>query len=264
MDSKKLIRFIILFISIFPVVFESFLDWSPLTFFIIGLFISILTIVSYKFDKELFPTLLFFSIVQLTRPLNRELSNYLGVWFAGVLFLIPILLFTIIILLFSSIRKNMNWWNIEKKDYFSIYLAVGLVFISSISLFIWAKYICADFSIYIEKFPQMEIKWVLLNGIGFAFLNSIAEEFITRGMLCNGLEKIIDNKKIILFIQALIFGIMHYYGFPGGLIGVLMVFFWSIVLGILRYRTNGLKTVIIAHFFADLTIYLIVYSFKYN
>ena len=103
---------------------------------------------------------------------------------------------------------------------------------------------------------------LIINGVLFALFNSFVEEFMTRGMLCNGIEKIIINKNIIILIQAIIFGISHFYGFPGGFLGITMVFFWSLILGIIRYKTKGLVGVIIAHFFADLSIYFILYAYK--
>lgn len=56
--------------------------------------------------------------------------------------------------------------------------------------------------------------------------------------------------------------LFHKNGFPGGLLGVIMVILWSLALGVIRYRTKDLIGVLIAHFFADFTIYMILYGLK--
>jgi uncharacterized protein len=60
-----------------------------------------------------------------------------------------------------------------------------------------------------------------------------------------------------------LFGIYHWRGFPGGLSGSVMVFFWSVFLGIIKYRTKGMLMPVIAHIFADLTIFILIFVFLY-
>jgi membrane protease YdiL (CAAX protease family) len=182
--------------------------------------------------------------------------------FPGTYFLIPIILFTILILTFKKIKSNISWWTKDKIDTTSVLLIIGLSLVSGLLLFIWGKYIAKDLSKFTGILPDVTLVWIIINGIGFALLNSIAEEYLSRGMLCNGLEKIFSNKWLIITIQAIVFSIFHYHGFPGGLIGMTMVFVWSVVLGILRYRTKGLAGVLIGHFIADLTIFFILYGLK--
>lgn len=57
-----------------------------------------------------------------------------------------------------------------------------------------------------------------------------------------------------IFAQAFLFALWHFEGFPGGLLGVGMVFFWSVVLGYLRHRSGGMLAPLVAHVCADATI----------
>jgi len=221
-----------------------------------------LCILIFMTDKKSFPAILFFTVTLLTRPLNQKFTDWINMEFPGTYFLIPIVIFTTLILTIPSIRKNIGWWTRDTIDRKSWLIIIGLSLISGLSLYIWGKYIARDLSGFVDILPDVPLTWVLVNGVGFALLNSIAEEYLSRGMLCDGLEKIITDKRLIVAIQALVFSIFHYHGFPGGLLGMTMVFAWSIVLGIIRYRTKGLMGVLTGHFFADLSIYFILYGLK--
>ena len=260
---KKIITAIILFFAIFVIFIQpvyigiNFGGFWTLTAIMIGL--SLYTGFN---DKKIFPTILFFSLVHITRPINYWFTELIHMNFPGTFYLFPILIFTGLILLIKPIRKNISWWTRDKIDRTTVFIIAGLSLISGIALFIWGFYIADDLTNFTKNLPDVAAIWIIINGLGFALLNSIAEEYLARGMLCNGLEKILNNKFAVILIQALIFGFFHKNGFPGGLTGIVMVIFWSIVLGIIRYRTKGLLGVITGHFFADFTIYLILYGLK--
>jgi membrane protease YdiL (CAAX protease family) len=221
-----------------------------------------LSIFLFFAGREMFATVLFFTLILLTRPLNFRFTNFINIDFPGTFYLIPIILFTILILTIPYIKRNISWWQRDSIDGKTWQMIIALSIVSGLALFIWAKFTTHDLSKFIINLPDVVLPWIIINGVGFALLNSIAEEYLSRGMLCNGLEKIIVNKKIIILIQAILFSIFHYNGFPGGMTGAIMVLLWSIVLGIVRYRTKGLFGVLIGHFFADLTIYFTLYSLK--
>lgn len=212
--------------------------------------------------KDLFPTILFFTLIHISMPINEWFAGKLGLYFPGTYFLIPIVIFTGLIIISKHVRQNISWWRKDEIDKTSIILIAGLSIFSGIALFVWGYFIAKDLSVFVRQIPDVSLVWIVLNGLGFALFNAIAEEYLSRGMLCNGLEKIVENKFWIIALQAIIFGIFHFQGFPGGLVGVFMVIAWSVVLGIIRYKTNGLIGVLIGHFFADVTIYFILYSFK--
>jgi membrane protease YdiL (CAAX protease family) len=95
-------------------------------------------------------------------------------------------------------------------------------------------------------------------GLLFALSNAFAEEMLFRGFLFDGLSKFITKHKIVIVIQAILFGIWHFKGFPGGFFGSTMVFVWAILLGFMRYRSKSIWYPFIGHVFADLVIFSIL------
>ena len=66
-------------------------------------------------------------------------------------------------------------------------------------------------------------------------------------------------KASVLNRETALLGIVVMYdGFPGGALGATMVFLWSVFLGLIRHRSGGMVAPLVVHFFADLTIALIV------
>lgn len=260
--KNKIISRLTLLITIVPVFILPIFHMDLKVYGIFSVILIFLTGWISRINKDLFPTILFFTLVHVSRPLNTWFTHAIKLNFPGIFFLIPILVFVLLILTIPSIRRSIGCWRKDKIDTISVLLIIGLVVISGLALFVWGNYIAGDLHKFTRNLPDVALIWIALIGIGFALLNAFAEEFLARGMLCNGLEKIFSDKRSIIIIQAVVFSIFHYHGFPGGVIGMIMVFLWSIVLGIIRYRTKGLFGVVIGHFFADLTIYVILYQLK--
>ena len=259
---NRIISIISISISIISIFFLPLLRIDLTTYLLLSTVLIGLSILIYFTNKALFPTILFFALTFLTRPLNYNFTQLLHLEFSGTYFLIPIVVFTIIIITIPSLKQHISWWRRDTIDKNAWLIIVGLSVVSGWALFIWGQYIAEDLSKFTDTLPDVTVIWILLNGVGFALLNSIAEEYLSRGMLCNGLEKLISNKYLIIIVQALVFSFFHYNGFPGGPVGMIMVFVWSLALGIVRYRTKGLMGVFIGHFFADLTIYFTLYGLK--
>ena len=87
----------------------------------------------------------------------------------------------------------------------------------------------------------------------FALVNSFCEGVLFRSTIL-GTLKLVLPKKIIILIAAIYYGIAHYYGAPGGALGVVM----SAVLGWYMcrsmYETNGFLSSWIIHFMQDVVI----------
>lgn len=105
------------------------------------------------------------------------------------------------------------------------------------------------------------ISTVLLWGI-YCFLVAVIEEVLLRGVLLNiilkGLESHKQGMMIAIWVSSLFFGLGHIPGmlqFDAGLI--MMKFVWTIGLGIylacIYLLTDSLWTVIILHFFVDMS-----------
>lgn len=90
--------------------------------------------------------------------------------------------------------------------------------------------------------------------IAFALSNSFVEESITRLGLVVVLKGRLKDKTIPL-ISALLFGIIHYWGNPGGFLGVIVAGFlgWFLAKSILE--TKGIFWAWLIHFVQDIIIF---------
>lgn len=87
-----------------------------------------------------------------------------------------------------------------------------------------------------------------------ALVNSLSEGIVYRSSVLGLLKEAIPKDYLVL-VAAVFFGIAHYYGAPGGILGVIM----SAVLGWYMcrsmYETRGFVTAWIIHFFQDIVIF---------
>ena len=98
--------------------------------------------------------------------------------------------------------------------------------------------------------------------IVFALTNSFVEESITR----LGVVVVLKNKlkeRTIPLVSAFIFGIVHYWGNPRGIIGVIVSGFlgWFLTKSILE--TKGIFWAWFIHFLQDVIIFSALFSFSY-
>ena len=88
----------------------------------------------------------------------------------------------------------------------------------------------------------------------FAFVNSLSEGVVYRSAVLGPLKEALP-KDYIIMVAAVFFGVAHYYGAPGGIIGVIMsgVLGWYMCRSM--YETRGLVAAWIIHFFQDIVIF---------
>jgi hypothetical protein len=97
-----------------------------------------------------------------------------------------------------------------------------------------------------------------LGGLFFALSNGVVEELIFRGVLWDALRGAFSQVIAAVLVQAALFGLWHWKGFPGGPSGMTLVFVWGLFLGWIRSRSDGMLAPFISHVCADLTIFSIL------
>lgn len=103
------------------------------------------------------------------------------------------------------------------------------------------------------------IPWALL----FSVLNAFSEEAIFRVGLVSPL---IGNLSlpVIAIISGILFGLPHYFGQPGGIIGVLMAGFLGWFLALSMMETGGIFIAWLIHFVQDVVIITSVLSINWH
>ena len=225
--------------------------WIFLSIPIIPLFL--ITIYFHKRYKALFGPTLFFLFAYITRTLPF--------YTLGLMFAFPIALYLITIRFFKFLwrdKPTSSPGEVGKINAASILFGLVVIVVSSSALIFWYLLFDPDIEVFTQYFPDVEISKLLVGGVVFAVVNSIVEEVVYRGILWGGLEELFDNAYAVITIQAVIFGAIHYWGIPNGIMGAVMATVYGLFLGIIRSRAGGLLMPILVHTFADMTIFLIL------
>lgn len=93
------------------------------------------------------------------------------------------------------------------------------------------------------------LPWVLL----FSLTNSFSEEMITRFAIVGMLDGVVAPVRI-MWAAAAVFGTVHYFGAPGGPVGVLMAGFLGWLLAKSVIETKGMGIAWLVHFVQDVVI----------
>lgn len=214
----------------------------------------------YHYHFPVFVPALFFVINFMLWPFQLWLSQTFNLSFPGLLFMASILAYGAIVLAIKKIRTRVTWLKMGNFNRLTIWVSLMLVIVSALALVAWAVLIQKDLSAFKRQLPDWDFGWLLLGGLGFALTNSLVEEFLARALLWDAFSSFFARIRWLNLAQALIFSIWHFRGFPGGIIGMIMVFVWSLALGVIRHHSNGMLAPILAHFCADFTIFVILLS----
>jgi membrane protease YdiL (CAAX protease family) len=96
--------------------------------------------------------------------------------------------------------------------------------------------------------------WLFPFVLGFSAMNAFTEEAITRLSVVTALDGVFSRPTIYM-ISALIFGVPHYFGVPGGLLGALMAAFLGWLLARSIAETEGIFWAWFIHFLQDVIIF---------
>lgn len=242
--------------------FDRYVEYTNDQFWLLSGGLLILALIARRLRKIIFPTLLFFLLLHIFRPVNLWFTDIIGANFNGTYYLLPCLSFIGLILLVPSIKSTIDWWRKESFSKTLIIQMILAVVLGSVAMFIYLKANPNSLDRFVGMLPDGSILMIVLMGVLYAGLNASVEELIFRGMVWNGLEKIMPGSWLIGFSQAAIFGLSHYWGLPGGWSGVLMTFVLSLFLGYVRIKSGGILGCILVHFGLNLSQYFMLYWFK--
>ncbi len=149
----------------------------------------------------------------------------------------------------NKIASKEKWLGINGKSSWALNGLHLLLFISTataIFMFLAVKHTNS-----INNFHWGILPFVFL----FSLTNAFSEELIFRFGIIGGLFNHFPDLAIII-ISALAFGIPHFFGNPGGIIGVFMSAILGYVLCKATIETKGLSIAFIIHFIQDIIIFI--------
>lgn len=124
----------------------------------------------------------------------------------------------------------------------------------------WGFYIAIALAVvqYIGLRPSgdmmLKVVPILPSILFYAALNAFNEEITYRAPMLATLEPVSGSKQA-LWLSAYFFGIAHYFGTPGGLIGGMLSIFMGWILGKGMVETRGLFWTWWMHFLSDVAIF---------
>ncbi len=210
-------------------------------------------------NARLFVPALFFPIHATLSPLTLAGLERLTFEFPQLYLLPSIGVYLIIVLMNPSLRRHLQWLHHGRITPGIVVLCAVIVLGSAAALLGWALWIADDLSIFLDNVPpEVSLGVLVIYGSVFTVTNPLVEEFLARAVLFDGFAALTRRIAVVIPAQAVVFAIWHFEGFPGGVVGSSMVLIWSLLLGMLRYLSGGMLAPLVVHFFADLTIALIV------
>src|SRR5262245_27700625 len=171
--------------------------------------------------------------------------------------LFPLVCYAAVVASVKPLRHSLAWLRLGRLDGRALLMVVAIILVSSSALVLYYYLFHPDLDHLRPHFAALSGVELLFFGVFFALLNATQEEVVFRGILMDALEA--EFQPLTAFVlQALAFGAAHYHGYPPGPVGVVLASIYGLMLGILRNWTSGLAAPIIAHVFADATIFVIV------
>jgi membrane protease YdiL (CAAX protease family) len=136
----------------------------------------------------------------------------------------------------------------------------AVVLVASAALIAWVAVFRPDVRDVRAFVPPVHPVLLVIGGVVvFPVVNALLEEVVFRGVVYDAFESVLGRGRAPLVAQAVAFGLAHWHGFPRGVVGVGMAFVYGLMLGELRRRARGLLAPVVAHVFADATIFALVY-----
>lgn len=210
-----------------------------------------------------------FGFIKIFTPFARDniVYNQIVIWFANILMLLYVWLgIKLRNQKLSDFGITFN--KITFKKGIQVFLISILVFIAAIAAFVLGSIIMVNITGIPESsdmsnyaFLQNNLGMLILTLIGTYIVASFGEEVIYRGFIINRLIELgLDSKigkVIVIFISALIFGLVHYQWGP---MGIVQTGFMGAVLGFFYLKLKKrIWILVLAHGYMDTILMIQMY-----
>jgi len=172
--------------------------------------------------------------------------------------LIPLGVYLAVVLSVPVLKRHVLWLQAGQLNRSTITLSVILFMGSAAALALWSLYCSDNIHRFRTLIPELPMGPLVIYALFFSILNATFQEFLGRAILYDGFYVIFGRIVPAIVCQACVFALWHFNGFPGGVLGMCMVFVWSLLLGAVRYTSRGILIPLLAHIFAEWIIALIL------
>jgi membrane protease YdiL (CAAX protease family) len=172
-------------------------------------------------------------------------------------FALPLLGYAAVVVVIPPLRRTFAWLHAGHLGRRVLAVSGGIILIASAALVLFQAVFVPDLAHLRAQFPDVTGGRLVLFGVYFSLLNALLEEVVFRGVVQDALESQFRPITALL-LQAIIFGIAHYQGYPMGILGVVLAAIYGLMLGWLRNWAGGLAAPVLVHVFADATIFALV------
>ncbi|MGW0228584.1 CPBP family intramembrane glutamic endopeptidase [Actinopolymorpha singaporensis] len=153
----------------------------------------------------------------------------------------------------AALRPAAHWLRPGVVTREAPWLGLATVLLSGAALTVWALVVRPEPAEYLRELQRLPL-WLAILGIaGFAVVNPVWEELLFRGVLLSELAAVWGARAGVV-LQAALFGVAHFAGFPSGVVGMIMAGSWGFALGVMRLRSGGVLIPYLVHVAANLVI----------
>jgi membrane protease YdiL (CAAX protease family) len=156
------------------------------------------------------------------------------------------------------LRGSTGWWRAGRLGSGEIVLALAISAVTAVALVVWQRVMQPDLADLVELIPAVHPVLIVVVGLLFASINALVEEVLYRGVLLDALDRTIGVGTAALLLQAVVFGLHHFEGFPRGWVGVGLATIYGLAMGVVRRYSGGLLAPWVAHVLADIAVYAIL------
>ena len=187
------------------------------------------------------------------------LLGLIGLGPKRVLFGLAFVVYGVVISRVPYLRAVAPWRRAGSCDLRQVAVGAAFGLLSGLALAAWYEGRPEELADIIDIAQGWSI-WALASaGVLLAVTNAVLEEAVYRGVVQDSLERVLRPGVTTLVLQAAVFATLHFpTGILQGFAGVGLAFFYGLVLGHLRRRSEGLAVPVIAHTITDLVIVGIV------
>lgn len=159
----------------------------------------------------------------------------------------------------TTARVATRWLRLGSLDRPTLALMLFVVVTSSTGLVAWFLIARPNIDALTGAIPVVSTPVFVAAALAFSVANAVWEEFLLKGMAWESAALAFRSRVTVNVVQSILFGFVHFHGFPSGVVGVGLAAIYGFLLGLVRERSRGMLAPIITHIFADVTICALVF-----